>query len=81
MIYFEFGVIGVFLGGGAGEAFAVDFSHVFTVDSFTSKPVRSDYNSEAAYAADSILYGIPRTCTWCTIAGVGGIRVLPSLTT
>ena len=61
-------VFGVFLGS-AGESFAVDYNHIFTRDSITTKPVRSDYSSEAAFAADSLVYGIPRTCTWSTTTG------------
>ena len=47
-------------------AFAVDLDHWFNTNSITTKPVRSDYSSDEAYAADSAVYGIPRTCTWIT---------------
>lgn len=43
-------------------AFAVDLDHYFNTDSIIVKPVRSDYNSDEAYAVDSAVYGIPRIC-------------------
>ena len=55
------------------NALAVDFDHYFHKDSITIKPVRSDYNSDEAYAADSIVYGVPRRCIWWSSYGLEGL--------
>ena len=51
------------------NALAVDFDHYFNTDSISNKPARSDYNSDEAYAADTIVYGVPRTCRWFSSYG------------
>ncbi len=48
---------------------AVDIGHVFNRDSITRKPIRSDYNSDQAFAVDSLVYGIPRVCSFVTTTG------------
>jgi hypothetical protein len=51
-------------------AFAGDLDHWFNTNSITNKPVRSDYKSDEAYAADTAVYGIPRICRWKTVGYV-----------
>ena len=59
------------------NALAVDFDHYFNTDSITIKPVHSDYDSEAAFAADSAVYGVPRVCRWRNTYGLEGIPTTP----
>jgi len=51
------------------SALAVDLNHIFTRDDITRKPNRSDYSSDAAFAADSLVYAIPRTCRYVVTTG------------
>ena len=59
------------------NALALDFDHYFNIDSITIRPVHSDYDSEAAFVADSAVYGVPRVCSWHDTYGLEGIPTTP----
>ena len=59
------------------HALAVEFNHYFNKDSITTKPVHSDYESEAAFAADSAVYAVPRKCRWRDTYGLEGVPTTP----
>jgi hypothetical protein len=61
--------LAITLTAASNSVLGLDFRHWFNLESITFKPVRSDYDSEAAYAADSAVYGVPRTCTWSSRYG------------